>query len=80
MPAKKCSYHDCGNKVIGEFSVDLDLPKFPFCKKHKTNVSNSLIWTIIGCTPLANAELGIVKETKSKTSFKVTRTSGNKKK
>lgn len=67
---KKCSYANCKNEVVGEIEVDIDLPHFAFCKKHKQNVSNAVIWAIIGAMELSNAELGLDKP---KTRFKVPR-------
>lgn len=56
---KKCCYVDCKGKVVGEYSFDIDLPKFPFCKKHKANVSRSLTWALLGEMKLSDAELGL---------------------
>lgn len=68
---KKCAYADCKNKVVGELSMDIDLPKFPFCKKHKSNVQISIVAAVIGDMKLSDIALGLKNkrhETKSGTS------------
>ena len=33
----------CPKKAIGAYSFDIDLPKFPFCKKHEDTVYVELL-------------------------------------
>lgn len=72
MKKKKCIYADCKNKVVGEFGIDIDLPHFPFCEKHRQNAANSLMWAAIGIQELSDEELGLNKK-KPKTRFKIPR-------
>lgn len=62
----KCAYKGCKNKPIGSVSVDIDLPKFLYCRKHKDNVSNAVLWNILGAYELADLELGIKKKKNGK--------------
>lgn len=66
MNKEKCCYIDCKRDVIGRYSVDVDLPKFPFCKKHKENVWKSLAWATLGLVELSNHELGIKPKRKKR--------------
>lgn len=63
---KKCCYAGCKQKVIGSFSFDIDASDFPYYKKHKQNVSNSIIWAMLGVMELSNAELGLNDKKRTK--------------
>lgn len=56
---QKCSYHKCKEDAIGRYTIDLDTNGLCYCKKHKTNIGNALLWTILGAEELAKAEMGL---------------------
>lgn len=63
---RKCAYYKCGKDAIGSYSVDLDISGIPYCKKHKSDVSSSLLWAIFGIMEMSNHALGFPKNSKKK--------------
>jgi hypothetical protein len=63
---KVCSYYKCGKEAIGRYTVDLDISGLNFCKKHKSEISSALLWTIIGAEELAQHAMGVPPPKKKK--------------
>lgn len=65
IPAK-CIYKGCKQKAIGSYSVDSDIKPAYYCKKHKSDVSASILWAIIGVVELSDQALGFTTKKKKK--------------
>mgnify|MGYP003653698394 CR=1 FL=1 len=68
LPTPKCCYNKCKEDAIGSYSVDIDIRGMPYCKKHKKDVSSSLLWLILGVEELSLTALGFPQKKKKKVS------------
>ena len=64
--SKKCSYKGCKGKVVGSYTVDMDIDGLYFCTKHKSTVSGAMLWLILGIPDMAEKALGLQTENKKK--------------
>lgn len=64
--------------MVGSYQCDIDIRPFYYCKKHKQDVNNSLLWAIIGVMELSDAALGLTNKKMKKTRFKITRHAAGK--
>jgi hypothetical protein len=71
---KKCCYAGCKSEVTGQISLDIDLPSFNYCKGHRENVRNAVMWAILGEMKLSNAELGLNDKKTKNTNIGIKRT------
>lgn len=56
--SQKCSYKGCKGKVVGSYSVDLDIKGLGYCKKHKEDVRSAILWLILGVHDMYEKALG----------------------
>jgi hypothetical protein len=63
---KVCSYYKCSKEAIGRYTVDLDISGLGFCKKHKSDISSAILWTVLGMEELAQQAMGVPPPKKKK--------------
>lgn len=69
--SQKCSYKGCKGKVVGAYSVDLDIKGLGYCKKHKSTVSGAMLWLIMGIPDMSKSALGWKDDKKKKVTPKM---------
>ncbi len=54
-----CSYHECKKEAVGRVTIDLDIRGLCYCKEHKQNIMQSVLWFILGEEKLGKLAMGI---------------------